>query len=344
MSKRDYSNRKYKNKTCEICGEVYVPTNGRQKRCGKECNDKYRDVYLLNFRKNNKDKIKEDSKHWYENNKERKKAASRNWLINNREKNNELVRQWRKNNPEKVKEMRRRYYENNVEKVKDSIGIVEIIVRDCDVCGKFFKTKLRIQKRCSMECRDKRKKDYASEYRKNNSNRAKELASQWRKNNPDRCKELNRQWREDNLGKSKELNRQWRKDNLGKSKELNRQWRKDNPDRCKKLSRQWYEKNIDKHREYGLQWAIKNSDKKNKKSAERYRKLGGRKPRRYWPDLYLRDGPVCGICKEFLNPIIEDFHVDHIIPVSKGGSSEKENLQISHSVCNLEKHANILES
>lgn len=49
-----------------------------------------------------------------------------------------------------------------------------------------------------------------------------------------------------------------------------------------------------------------------------------------------RDGLNCGLCG---CPIVsvQDVDVDHIIPVSRGGSSNAENLQVTHSSCNRRK-------
>lgn len=75
------------------------------------------------------------------------------------------------------------------------------------------------------------------------------------------------------------------------------------------------------------------------RQKERYHKMGGKDYRRAWPELLLRDGPVCGICGEHLDPIREAFEVDHIVPVSKGGTSDLSNLQLAHPACNNAKHA-----
>ncbi len=50
--------------------------------------------------------------------------------------------------------------------------------------------------------------------------------------------------------------------------------------------------------------------------------------------LYQMHGGACGICKEF---IIGDFHVDHIVPLSRGGLHSYANTQPAHAACNLSK-------
>lgn len=45
---------------------------------------------------------------------------------------------------------------------------------------------------------------------------------------------------------------------------------------------------------------------------------------------------ICGLCGK---PIVSfsDMHLDHIIPVSKGGETSPQNIQLTHAACNLRK-------
>jgi 5-methylcytosine-specific restriction endonuclease McrA len=50
-----------------------------------------------------------------------------------------------------------------------------------------------------------------------------------------------------------------------------------------------------------------------------------------------RDGGYfCFYCKD---PLISDFHVDHKIPIAKGGSHSLDNMVLACMPCNQEKHA-----
>lgn len=55
--------------------------------------------------------------------------------------------------------------------------------------------------------------------------------------------------------------------------------------------------------------------------------------------VFERDQGVCGICGESADP--ESWHLDHIIPLSKGGHHTYENVQVSHPSCNLRKGARL---
>lgn len=75
----------------------------------------------------------------------------------------------------------------------------------------------------------------------------------------------------------------------------------------------------------------------------RYRLLGGdRKYRRFRVELHAVQGGRCAICGIVLLAVGADSHVDHIIPVSKGGLSTRENLQLLCPPCNLSKNDRIL--
>jgi predicted nucleic acid-binding Zn ribbon protein len=48
-----------------------------------------------------------------------------------------------------------------------------------------------------------------------------------------------------------------------------------------------------------------------------------------------RDGSRCHLCGKKCRP--EEIHLDHVVPLSQGGSHDPENLRVSHAVCNLRK-------
>ena len=48
------------------------------------------------------------------------------------------------------------------------------------------------------------------------------------------------------------------------------------------------------------------------------------------------DSLTCPICGEDIE-VGDAIHIDHIVPFSKGGSSEIDNLQPAHAACNMRK-------
>ena len=51
--------------------------------------------------------------------------------------------------------------------------------------------------------------------------------------------------------------------------------------------------------------------------------------------IYNRTEGHCGICGRFIP--LEEYTIDHIIPLSKGGTNDPENLQACCSFCNKAK-------
>lgn len=49
-------------------------------------------------------------------------------------------------------------------------------------------------------------------------------------------------------------------------------------------------------------------------------------------NIYIRDKGICGICGRFVPP--DCFTIDHIIPISKGGTYDYDNLQCCCKKCN----------
>jgi 5-methylcytosine-specific restriction endonuclease McrA len=50
------------------------------------------------------------------------------------------------------------------------------------------------------------------------------------------------------------------------------------------------------------------------------------------------NGGMCGICEGFIEG---EFHVDHVIPLSKGGMHGYINVQPAHPRCNVRKGARV---
>ena len=58
--------------------------------------------------------------------------------------------------------------------------------------------------------------------------------------------------------------------------------------------------------------------------------------------VYVRDGGLCQLCNKPVEP--EHATLDHIIPLSLGGSNEFDNLQLAHRRCNAIKATKDMEA
>jgi 5-methylcytosine-specific restriction endonuclease McrA len=114
-----------------------------------------------------------------------------------------------------------------------------------------------------------------------------------------------------------------------------------NKDRKQKYYAEYHKKNAYKKRAITRQWAIDNPER-----AKRNTKVGKAK-RRGWEQnskgtftaadiqaQYKAQGGKCWWCAKLVG---DDYHADHRIPLSRGGSNAPENIVISCPTCNLQK-------
>lgn len=57
--------------------------------------------------------------------------------------------------------------------------------------------------------------------------------------------------------------------------------------------------------------------------------------------IYQRSSGVCYLCGETLT--IEEFTIDHVLPLSKGGTNRQKNLRAAHEKCNYDKADKIIK-
>lgn len=149
----------------------------------------------------------------------------------------------------------------------------------------------------------------------------------------------NKLWRENNPDKYRESCRKWRQANPDKARENERRWQLANADRKRKNERRWRYANLEKARERVRLWNRNNPDKaRSGSNNRRARKLknGGTHTA---ADIRAQYNSQDGNCWWCGNKIIDVYHVDHIVPLSRGGSNAAGNLVIACPRCNLSKGA-----
>ena len=68
----------------------------------------------------------------------------------------------------------------------------------------------------------------------------------------------------------------------------------------------------------------------------KWKKPNGRDHRWNRAALIKRDGLICQLCQEPISNM-SDLTLDHIIPVSRGGTDKLDNLRLAHELCNRER-------
>lgn len=144
----------------------------------------------------------------------------------------------------------------------------------------------------------------------------------------------------------------WRKNNLDRERENGRKWRLNHPDQARGSRRAYYEQHIDEHRANGKNWNKQHrkwvnilSSKWAKSHPEQIRKNSHRRRAEKRNAigthtaqdimiLNINQRNKCAYCGVQLG---NKYHVDHIIPLSRGGSNDFDNLALACPRCNMSK-------
>ena len=170
-----------------------------------------------------------------------------------------------------------------------------------------------------------KKQDKESPYKSRESERA----AKWNLVNRERHLEHQRKYRAANrerlnqkTDEQREAKRVYDKaynaKNKAKKAQQTKAWRLAHPELVAVYKRRWVEKNP-------VEMLLM-------RHARRAKTAGGRISKK---DISNWDSRECGVCEIVIDG---KFHIDHIIPLSRGGEHVVENLQLTHPSCNLKKH------
>jgi 5-methylcytosine-specific restriction endonuclease McrA len=153
------------------------------------------------------------------------------------------------------------------------------------------------------------------------------VKAKWRAAHPKENKRRLKEWRDANLEKSRQHSRDWGNANRGKRAATAKQWRQDNPERALELAHEWRERNPERYR------IAKNAASHRR----RVRKLAA-EGNHTADDIQALCAKQHGKCANCRRGIGRCFEVDHIQPLTKGGSNWPSNLQLLCPRCNRKKH------
>ena len=188
----------------------------------------------------------------------------------------------------------------------------------CSKCGavkpwtleNFQMQKGRLRRQC-RKCRALLQKDYGAD---------------WQAKNAEAVKARKREYREANLGKARASSAKWAERNATRRAACIALWREANKDRVSECARArlriWRQKNPEA--------SIARSACRRAMRAAAPGKHGAADIR----TIYANQHGKCAYCQKDVG---RDYHVDHYVPLSKGGSNWPSNLRIACPRCNMSK-------
>lgn len=174
--------------------------------------------------------------------------------------------------------------------------------------------------------------------------RSNERVKQWRIDNPDRWKEIaaKTQAKPANKARKKAYDTKWAAANPDRIKATMDKWREANRDVARTATRKWRAENPGVARAAVDRWIANNPEHvKALKANRRTRELEaeGEFTAADIKTLVKRQRGRCAYHDHCGHSIKTGYHVDHIIPLARGGTNWPRNLQLTCANCNNRKHA-----
>jgi 5-methylcytosine-specific restriction endonuclease McrA len=170
--------------------------------------------------------------------------------------------------------------------------------------------------------RDKRRA-YIERVREQHPEKMKEYSAQYRAQNPEKVKANIVKYLERHPEKVKAAQEKYRKANPEKVKAREEAYRKANPEKVKEATAKWRQANLDKSRTFCRNRHARKKAAEGRHTSEDIQRIY---------DIQKGRCACCGV------KVGQTYDVDHVQPLSKGGSNWPSNLQILCPSCNRRKH------
>ena len=283
---------------------------------------------------------------------EKKKAQNREYSRLHRGQPSEAKIKWLNDNKEILKIKKHQYYLDHADAIKKRTN-------------EYAKAHPEAVKQYSAKA--------ARKWRKNNPDEAKALNERYRKENPELVKAKYKRWVEKHWAEYYERNKekiqersrrkQYTEGQRVKRRTDTNKWRTKNRDKVLSYQRQWSNDNRSHVNEYALSRYYKDHEAGKQKNRNQYRRnpdaaiagAGRYRARKHSVtienfkniEIYERDKWICQLCGKSVNKHLKrpdpfSPSLDHIIPLSKDGTHERKNTQLTHLLCNFKKGAKIL--
>jgi 5-methylcytosine-specific restriction endonuclease McrA len=149
-----------------------------------------------------------------------------------------------------------------------------------------------------------------------------------------RCKECSRKWHHKNKDRVKEYQKEYYKNNAELFCTKAKKYRRKNHELLNKKKKEWDANNFDYRKEY----RTLNSDKYSAYARNRRARINNCSGSHTSDDIKTILASQKNKCAVCYCDVSNGYHVDHIVPIAKGGDNDKYNLQVTCPSCNFSKN------
>lgn len=219
-------------------------------------------------------------------------------------------------------------------------GDVRGRLEGCSVCGDYFwcvGSTLFCSKECAHEARLHRMRAWAED----NKEHVRQSAARYYQENSDEIRARTRAYREAHVEKARENSRKWRIENPERSRELKARAYRARREHYLRQGREYRVKNRERRDASNKAWAEANRDAVRAiKKRYKLRRAGWEATpyvisQKALDRTMRRFNSCCAYCQR---PVSEEYHWDHVVPLSRGGAHSEGNLVPACPRCNISKN------
>lgn len=156
---------------------------------------------------------------------------------------------------------------------------------------------------------------------------------------PEKRAAASKKWRAANVARNASQQKEYRDANPEKRAANYKKWADANPAKVAARNKAPRRENLDKAAARKKAWRIANPEKVriyNENRRAREHSARGKLSTGLAAKLFKLQRGMCPCCKK---PLGKGYHLDHIVPLVRGGSNTDDNIQLLRSRCNVQKHA-----